>query len=144
LLSVTEQDALFEDLLKEHVDFMELPKLLKELIHQIKDNKHLSNHGNLARTSGINGGKNNKAGANNEVTHHLPLEGSTKEDVMRMVEATAMFYKDMEEQHKIDCSLPEEPAIPKDEWYFNEFALQLCCAHGISYCNGIQSHGGTT
>jgi hypothetical protein len=33
LLSVTEQDALFEDLLKEHVDCMELPKLLKELFH---------------------------------------------------------------------------------------------------------------
>jgi hypothetical protein len=40
--------------------------LLKELIHQIKDNKLLtSNRGNAARTSGINGGKNNKAGANN-------------------------------------------------------------------------------
>ena len=36
----------------------------------------------LARTSGINGGKNNKAGANDEVTHPLPLEGTTKEDVM--------------------------------------------------------------
>ena len=33
LLSVTEQDALFEDLLKEHVDHMEQPKLLKGLIH---------------------------------------------------------------------------------------------------------------
>jgi hypothetical protein len=61
LLSVTEQDALFEDLLKEHVDCMEQPKLLKELIHQIKDNKLLSNHGNVARTSRINGSKNNKA-----------------------------------------------------------------------------------
>ena len=46
LLSVTEQDALFEDLLKEHVDHMEQSNLLKELIHQIKDNKLLSDHGN--------------------------------------------------------------------------------------------------
>jgi hypothetical protein len=40
---------------------MEQPKLLKELIHQIKDNKLLSDCGNVARTSGINGGENNKA-----------------------------------------------------------------------------------
>jgi hypothetical protein len=33
LLSVTEQDALFEDLLKEHVNHMEQTNLLKELIH---------------------------------------------------------------------------------------------------------------
>ncbi len=54
LLSITEQDALFEDLLKEHVDHMEQLKLLEKLIHQIKDNKLLSNHGNAAATSGIN------------------------------------------------------------------------------------------
>jgi hypothetical protein len=46
---------------------MEQTNLLKELIHQIKDNKLLSNRGNAARTSGISGGKNNKARANNEV-----------------------------------------------------------------------------
>jgi hypothetical protein len=56
--------------------------LLKELIHQIQDNKLLSDHGNMARTSGINGGENNKAGANDEVTCLVPLEGTTKEDVM--------------------------------------------------------------
>jgi hypothetical protein len=81
LLFVTEQDTLFEDLVKEHVDHMEQPKLLKDLIHQIKDNKLLSNCGSMARISGINGGKNKK-GANNEVTCPLPLEGTTKEDVM--------------------------------------------------------------
>jgi hypothetical protein len=81
LLSVTEQDALFEDLLKEHVDCMEQPKLLKELFHSIKGNKLLSDNGNVARTSGINGGKN-KVGANNEVSRPLPLEGTTKEDIM--------------------------------------------------------------
>jgi hypothetical protein len=90
LLSATEQDSLFQDLLKEHVNRMEQTNLLKELIHQIKDNKLLSNRGNAARTSGINGGENNKAGANDEVTRPVPLEGTTKEDVMRMVEATAM------------------------------------------------------
>jgi hypothetical protein len=37
---------------------MEQPKLLKEIFHQIKDNKPLSNRGNAARTSGINGGEN--------------------------------------------------------------------------------------
>jgi hypothetical protein len=61
LLSITEQDTLFEDLLKEHVERMEQLKLLKELIQQIKDNKLLSHHGNVARTSGINCGENNKA-----------------------------------------------------------------------------------
>jgi hypothetical protein len=50
LLSVTKQDALFEELLKEHVDRMEQPKLLKELIHQIQDNKLLSDFGNVATT----------------------------------------------------------------------------------------------
>jgi hypothetical protein len=37
----------------------------------------------------------------------------------------------MEEQHKIDSSLPKEPAILKDERHLNEFALQLCHTHGI-------------
>jgi hypothetical protein len=44
----------------------------------------------VARTSGINGGENNKAWANDEVTCPVPLEGTTKEDIMQMVEATAM------------------------------------------------------
>jgi hypothetical protein len=103
---------------------MEQANLLKELIHQIKENKLLSNRGNVARTSGINGGKNNKAGANDEVTCPVPLEGTTKEDVMQMVEATAMVYKVMEEQRKMDSFVPKEPAILKDELRLNEFALQ--------------------
>jgi hypothetical protein len=82
LLSITEQDSLFQDLLKEHVNCMEQMILLKELIHQIKDNKLLSDRGNVARTSSISGGKNNKAGANNEVMRPVPLEGTTKADVM--------------------------------------------------------------
>jgi hypothetical protein len=110
LLSVTQQDTLFEDLLKEHVNCMEKANLLKELIHQINDNKLLSNRGNAARTSGINGGKNNKAGANDEVTCPVTLEGTTKEDVMRMEEATAMVYKVMEEQHKMDSFVLKEQA----------------------------------
>jgi hypothetical protein len=61
---------------------MEQSNLLNELIHQIKDNKLHSDHGNVARTSSINGGENNKAGANDEVTCPLPLEGTTKEDIM--------------------------------------------------------------
>jgi hypothetical protein len=77
-----------------------------------------------ARTSGINGIKN-KAGANNEVTRPLPLEGTTKEDVMQMMEATAMVYKVMDEQHIMDSFLPKEPAILQDERRLNEFALQL-------------------
>jgi hypothetical protein len=109
---------------------MEQTNLLKELIHQIKDNKLLSDHGNVARTCGINGGNNNKAGANNEVTRPVPLEGTTKEEIMRMVEATAMVYKVMEEQHKMDSFVPKEPAILKDEIGLNEFALQLCRTYG--------------
>jgi hypothetical protein len=50
---------------------------------------------------------------------------------MQMVEATAMVYKVMEEQHKMDSCVPKEPAILKDEMHLNEFALQLCCTHGI-------------
>jgi hypothetical protein len=110
---------------------MEQTNLLKELIHQIKDNKLLSYHGNAARTSSINGGENNKAGANDEVTHLVPLEGTTKQDVMQMVEATAMVYKVMEEQHKMDSFVPKELAILKDEMSLNEFALQLCRTRGI-------------
>ncbi len=131
LLSVTEQDTLFEDLPKEHVDRIEQPKLLKELIHQIKDNKLLSDHGNVARTSEINDSENNKARVNNEVTRPLPLEGTTKEDVMQMVEATAIVYKVVEEQYKIDSLVPKEPTILKDEMHLNEFALQFCCTHSI-------------
>jgi hypothetical protein len=48
-----------------------------------------------------------------------------------MVEATAMVYNIMEEQHKMDSSLPKELAILKDERHLNEFALQLCRTHGI-------------
>jgi hypothetical protein len=73
----------------------------------------------------MNGGKNNKARANHDMTHHLPLEGTTKEDVMQMVEATAMVYKVMEEQHQMDSFVPKEPDILKDEMHLNEFALQL-------------------
>jgi hypothetical protein len=61
---------------------MEQTNLLKELIHQINDNKLLSDHGNMARTSSISGSKNNKAGANNEVTCPVPLKGTTKEEIM--------------------------------------------------------------
>jgi hypothetical protein len=50
---------------------------------------------------------------------------------MQMVEATAMVYKVMEEQHKMDSFVPKEPAILKDEMHLNEFALQLCHTHGI-------------
>jgi hypothetical protein len=82
LLFITEQDALFEDLLKEHVDRMEQPNLLKQLIHLIQDNKLLSDCGNAAMTSSINGGDNSKARANDEVMHLVPLEGTTKEDIM--------------------------------------------------------------
>jgi hypothetical protein len=59
------------------------------------------------------------------------LEGTTKEDVMQMVEATAMVYKVMEEQHKIDSLVPKEPTILKGEMHLNELALQLCHTHGI-------------
>jgi hypothetical protein len=48
-----------------------------------------------------------------------------------MVEATAMVYKVMEEQHKMDSFVPKEQAILKDEMRLNEFALQLCRIHGI-------------
>jgi hypothetical protein len=89
----------------------------------------------VARTSGINGGKNNKARANDEVMHPLPLKGTTKDDVMQMAEATAMVYKVIEEQHKMDSFVPKELAIPKDEMHLNEFALQLCRTHGIPDCD---------
>jgi hypothetical protein len=70
-------------------------------------------------------------GVNDEVMCLVPLEGTTKEDIMQMVEATAMVYKVMEEQHNMDSLVPKEPAILKDEMHLNEFALQLCRIHGI-------------
>jgi hypothetical protein len=97
----------------------------------MKEHKLLSNHGNAARTSSIKGSKNNKAGANDEVMHLVPLEGTTNEALMQMVEATAMVYKVMEKEHKMDSFVPKELAIMKDEMHLNEFALQLCCTHGI-------------
>jgi hypothetical protein len=48
-----------------------------------------------------------------------------------MVEATAMVYKVMEEQHKMDSFVPKELAILKDEMPLNAFSLQLCRTHGI-------------
>jgi hypothetical protein len=42
-----------------------------------------------------------------------------------MVEATAMVYKVMEEQHNMDSLVPKEPAILKNEMHLNEFALLL-------------------
>jgi hypothetical protein len=53
-----------------------------------------------------------------------------------MVEATAMIYKVMEEQHNMDSLVPKEPAILKIEMRLNEFALQLCCTY--AYQNVIQ------
>ena len=37
-----------------------------------------------------------------EVTCPLPLERTTKADVMRMVEVTVMVYKFMEEKYKLE------------------------------------------
>jgi hypothetical protein len=54
------------------------------------------------------------------------LEGTTKADVMRMVEVTAMVYRFMEEQHQLDSSLPKQPLILQDVRRLNEFALTLC------------------
>jgi hypothetical protein len=48
-----------------------------------------------------------------------------KADVMRMVEATAMVYKFMEEQHKLESSLPKQPSILQDGKRLDEFALAL-------------------
>jgi hypothetical protein len=42
-----------------------------------------------------------------------------------MVEGTAMVYKVMEEQYKMDSFVPKEPAILKDEMHPNEFAFML-------------------
>ncbi len=103
---------------------------MDDLLPQIRE-KHLSNQGNAARTSGINGGKNTSAGIEDEVIHPLPLEGTTIADVMRMVEATAMVYKFMEKQHKLDSSLPKQPSIMQDVKRLDEFALALCHRFGI-------------
>jgi hypothetical protein len=54
---------------------------------------------------------------------------------MQMVEATAMVYKVMEQQHQKDSFVPKEPEILKDEMHLNEFSLQLCRTHGIPECD---------
>jgi hypothetical protein len=89
--------------------------------------------------SGINGGKNTSAGIADEVTHLLPLEGTVIADVMRMVEATAMVYKFMEEQHKLDSSLPKQPSIMQDIKRLDEFAFALCI--DLAYQNVISGVG---
>jgi hypothetical protein len=53
---------------------------------------------------------------------------------MRMVEATVMVYKFMEEQHKVDSSLPKQPSIVQD-MRLDEFALALCHRFGIPVCD---------
>jgi hypothetical protein len=68
------------------------------------------------------------------VTCPLPLEGTTKADVTRMVEVTVMVYRFIQEQHKLDSSLPkqhQEPLILQDVKRHNEFALALCRRFGI-------------
>jgi hypothetical protein len=107
---------------------------LDDLLPQIRD-KHISDQGNTTQTSGINHGKNTSAGISDEVTHPLPLEGTIIADVMRMVEATAKVYKFMEEQHKLDSSLPKQPLILQDVKRLNEFALALCHRFGIPECD---------
>jgi hypothetical protein len=107
---------------------------LDDLLPQIRE-KHLSDQGNATRTSGINGGKNTSAGIADEVTCPLPFEGTMIADVMRMVEATAMVYKIMEEQHKLDSSLPKQPSIMQDVKRLDEFALALCRRFGIPECD---------
>ncbi len=62
---------------------------MDELLPQIREND-LRDWGNAAWASGINGGENTSAGIEDEVTCPLPLEGTTKADVTRMMEATAM------------------------------------------------------
>jgi hypothetical protein len=42
-----------------------------------------------------------------------------------------MVYKFMEEQHKLDSSLPKQPLILQDMKWLNEFALALCHRFGI-------------
>jgi hypothetical protein len=68
--------------MKGHVDRMNHREQLDDLLPQIRD-KHISDQGNVTQTSGINGGKNTNAGVSDEVTCPLPLEGTTKADVMR-------------------------------------------------------------
>jgi hypothetical protein len=70
----------------------------------------------------INGGENTSAGISDEGTCPLPLEGTTKADVTRMVEGTEMVYKFMEEQHKLDSSIPKQPLILQDVERLNEYS----------------------
>jgi hypothetical protein len=105
LLSITDQDILYQDIFKGHVHHMNHSEQLDDLLPQIRE-ENLCDQGNAAQTSGINCGENSSAGIEDEVTHLLPLEGIMKADVTRMVEATAMVYKFMEEQHKLDSYLP--------------------------------------
>jgi hypothetical protein len=35
----------------------------------------------------------------------------------------------------MDSFVPKEPEILRDEMHLNEFALQLCCTHGIPECD---------
>jgi hypothetical protein len=107
---------------------------LDDLLPQITEN-HLSDQGNASQTSGINGGDYTSAGIADEVTCPLTLEGTTIADVMRMVEVTAMIYKFMEKQQKLDSSLPKQPSIVQDVKRLDELALDLCHRFGIPECD---------
>ena len=125
LFCTTEQDLLYNEVMKEHVDRMGHAQMLDDFLPQIKSGT-TCDRGNVARTSGINGGENTKAGVDDEVTRPQPLCGTTREDVLRMVEATAMVYKVMEAEYKADPNLPKNPAILQDKIRLHEFALALC------------------
>ncbi len=66
LLSVTDHGILYQDIMKGHVDCMNHQEQLADLLPQIRE-KHVSDQGNAAQTSGINGGKNTSAGIADEV-----------------------------------------------------------------------------
>ena len=75
--------------------------------------KHISDQGNVAWTSGIDGTKIPVCWCFRQGDMPTPVE-QRKTDVMRMVEATVMVYRFMEEQHKLDSSLPKQPLILQD------------------------------
>jgi hypothetical protein len=97
--------------------------MMQRQVHSLRANEGKA-------TVELHGEGNTSAGIADEVTCPLPLEGTTIADVMRMVEATAMVYKFMQEQHKLDSSFPKQPSIMQDVKRLDELALALsACKH---------------
>jgi len=90
VLSVNEKDEVYHLIAKPHTDSF-CNGLLDDLMPVIE--KGVCDRGNNAVTKGYNDGENTRVTPGDKVAKPLPLSGTTKEDVQRMMIATDMVYE---------------------------------------------------